>query len=111
MRYNIHHIHRRKRIYKKLEKYPSKNKGIKFLDKFLLIIAVIGPLVTLPQIIKIFTLKDATGISVISWSLFAILDIPWIVYGFVHKEKPIIISSILWFILNIIVVFGALRYG
>ena len=111
MQNNIDHIHKRKRKYQELEKYPSANKGVRFLDKFLLIVAVIGPLVSLPQIIKIFVSKDVAGISVMSWSLFALLDIPWIVYGFVHKEKPIILGSILWFILNIVVVFGTLKYG
>lgn len=111
MRYETHHIHRRKRIHKKLEKYPHSNKWIRNFDKFLLVIAVIGPLLTIPQIIKIFTLKNATGVSVISWSLLALFSIPWIIYGFIHKEKPIIVSYILWFILDMVVVFGTLRYG
>ena len=111
MQNRIGHIHQRKRKYQKLEEYPSPNKWIRFLDKFLLVIAVIGPLMLMPQIIKIFSSKNAAGISVLSWSLFTLLDIPWIVYGFVHKEKQIIVSSILWFLLNMVVIFGAVKYG
>lgn len=110
MQNSTNHIHIRKRKFQKLEKYPSSNRWIRFLDKFLLIVAVIGPLMTLPQIIQIFVTKDVSGISALSWSLFTLLNIPWIIYGFVHKEKPIILGSIMWFIVNIIVVFGTLRY-
>ena len=111
MRYNTHHIHKRKRIYKKLEKYPHQRKLIRFFDKFILTIAVIGPLLTLPQIAKIFVLKDVAGLSIITWSLYTLFIIPWIIYGFLHKEKPIIISSVLWIMLDSFVVAGILLYS
>jgi len=106
----IDHIHKRKRVHQKLEKYPHPNKWIKFLDRFLIIVAVVGPLMVLPQILKIFMLKDAMGVSALSWGLFALFDIPWIIYGAVHKEKPIIIAYSLWLVTNLIVVVGALIY-
>ena len=110
MAHAIHHIHRRKRVHQKLEEYPHKHPGIRFLDNLLIAIAIIGPMNNLPQIIKIFAIKDATGVSVLSFSLFILFDIPWVVYGFVHKEKPIIIAYVLWLITNMIVVFGAILY-
>lgn len=106
----IHHLHKRKRIHQKLEKYPHPKKWIKILDNFLLIIAVIGPLNNLPQIIKIFALKSSSGVSTLTFSLFSLFNIPWIIYGIVHKEKPIIIAFSLWFITNMIVVIGTLIY-
>jgi len=107
----IHHIHKRKRISQKLLPYPHKNKWIRFLDKFLLIIAVIGPLMAFPQVFKIYIEKNASGVSLLSWSLFTLLNIPWIIYGFVHKEKPIIIAYCLWFIINLIISIGIIVYS
>ena len=111
MKQESHHIHRRKRIHQKFEKFPHKNKWIRFLDSFLLIIAILGPLMDFPQIFKIYYFQTAIGVSVLSWSLYAIFDIPWIIYGYVHKEKPIMIAYSFWFITNTTVVVGAVLYG
>jgi len=111
MRYSIHHLQKRKRVHQKLEPYPHENKWIRILDKIILAVAFIGPMMNIPQIFKIFYLKNAEGISLISWSAYTFFDIPWILYGIVHKEKPIFYAYILWFVTNLIVVAGALIYG
>ncbi|MBT4935901.1 hypothetical protein HOL21_01840 [Candidatus Woesearchaeota archaeon] len=108
---NHHHLHKRKRVHQKLKKFPHPNKWIRFLDRLLLIVAVIGPVMSLPQVYKIYYYQSAAGISIMSFALLAVLNIPWIAYGFVHKDKPIIISSFLWIISNIVVVIGAITYG
>ena len=107
----IHHLHKRKRVYQKLEKYPHPHPWIRFLDNFLLLIAVIGPLSNVPQIIKIFVSKDSSGVSLITFSLFMTFNIPWIIYGVVHKEKPIVLAYTLWLITNLTVVIGILIYS
>lgn len=66
---------------------------------------------TIPQIVKIFAYQDAAGVSVISWATFAVFDIPWILYGLSHNDRPILITYTLWLIMNSIVVVGALMYG
>jgi uncharacterized protein with PQ loop repeat len=106
----IHHIYRRKRIHHKLENYPHEDKRIHFLDKFLIFIAIVGPLIALPQIFQIFTLKSAEGVSSLSWGLYALFNVPWFIYGIVHKDKPIRISYLLSFIANITVLVGSLIY-
>src|SRR3989344_9687617 len=98
--HGLHHIHKRKRYYQNLEPYPHPKKWINNLDKFLIIVAFIAPLTTLPQIFNIIISKQAGSISALTWSLYAIFNIPWVFYGFVHKEKPIIIMHILWLIMN-----------
>ena len=106
----IHHIHLRKRIHSKKEVYPHPNKFIRLFDKFLIIGAIIGPMMALPQILKIYIFQDATGISTISFSLYALFNIPWAFYGFLHKEKPIVIAYSLWFLVNLSIVIGSLVY-
>jgi uncharacterized protein with PQ loop repeat len=106
----IRHLHIRKRRQSIHDPYPHPNRWINALDKLVLVVGILGPVMTLPQILKIFVDKNASGVSAITWLLFAVFDIPWIVYGFVHKEKPILISYILWFTTNTIVVIGTLMY-
>ena len=109
--HGLHHIHLRKRIHQKYEPYPHPNKWMNFMDRFLIIVAVIGPLTTAPQIYDIFWTKSVNGLSFWTWLLYSVLSIPWLFYGLVHRDKPLIISSILWVILQGIVAAGILIYS
>lgn len=104
-------MHLRKRKAHGLEPFPAKHPWLRLLDRVVLTVGVIGPLTSVPQILKIFILQDASGVSVLSWGIPALLDIPWIVYGIVHRERPIAISYTLWLLSNVLVVTGALMYG
>lgn len=96
----LHHISKRKRVLKKLEEYPSKRFWIRFLDRILIIIAVVGPLMSLPQLLEVYMNQNADNISFLSWSSWAFFNLIWLIYGIVHKERPIIITYTLWFIVN-----------
>jgi len=95
---------------KKREK-RHKNFWHQFLEKTVFAVAIIAPLTTLPQIIKIISTKTAAGVSLLTWTIYTLVTIPWIIYGIVHKEKPIIVSYVLWLILNTLVVIAILLYG
>jgi len=84
---------------------------MKFLERVTLVAGVLGPLMVIPQIIDIFSAQSADNVSLLSWSAFAILNTPFIIYGAVHKELPIILTYSLFFIANTIVVIGILLYG
>ena len=62
------------------------------------------------QILQIFTLKSAAGVSSLSWGLYALFNLPWLAYGIVHKDKPIKIGYSLSFIANLTVLAGSLIY-
>jgi uncharacterized protein with PQ loop repeat len=107
----LHHYHKRKRVQKKLENNPSREKAIKFMDKAIYIGIFIGIALTVPQAVKIWVGKTAEGVSVITWLGYMFGALFWMYYGFLHKEKPIIVKSILWIILYIIIVIGIFIYG
>jgi len=95
-------------------KKPKKTKETKyvvFLDKLTFIVGVIGPFTVLPQTYSIFSSKSAAGVSLITWVLIFIVTFPWILYGLAHKDKSIIVSFILWEIVNFSVILGVLIYG
>jgi len=107
----LHHISKRKRFHDKLQEYPHPEFWIRFLDKLLIFVAILGPASALPQVLKIFLTQSATGVSLLSWGLWLVLGVPWLTYGFVHKEKPLIIAYSLWLVMHSSVVIGILMYG
>ncbi len=73
-------------------------------------VAVASPLALLPQVTQVFTSKNADGLSLVSWSLFGCINVLWVIYAIVHKEKPILIANVLVGILNFTLVYGILLY-
>ncbi len=106
----IYHIHKRKRASRSLQEYPHPNKWVGRLDTLVLTLAAIGPLFELPQLIDIYRNKSAQDVSFLTWFFFAFFGIPWLIYGIVHKEKPIIISYSLWIVIDTLIVIGILIY-
>ena len=89
----------------------SKKPKAKLVDKLIYIAVIIEPVVTLPQAIQIFRSGNAESISIFSWLGYDLLTIVWVWYGLAHKDKAIVIYSILSAIVQTSVVVGALLYG
>ena len=107
----LHHLHLRKRIHQNLEQYPHPDKWKNFLDKLIYLVGVSGPIMTLPQLYKIWIEQNASGVSLVSWSWYLIIAFIWSLYGIVHKEKPIIVTNALWIFIEIFIVLGIIIYS
>lgn len=57
-----------------------------------------------------YSTKPAVEVSAVTWALMFIVTFPWVLYGLAHRDKNIIVSFILWEIMNATVVIGALLY-
>jgi len=107
----IYHLHKRKRQQKKLAPIPHPEPVKKFLDSIIYIVCIITPMMVLPQVWKIWAYQNATGISLITYVGLIVANIIWIVYGVVHKEKPIIVLYISFFVVNSAIAIGRILYG
>ena len=107
----LHHYHTRKRIHQKHETYPHPNKWKNFMDKAIFAVGVVGPTMTIPQLMKIWVGKNASGVSAISWGAYLFVAIFWLIYGIMHKEKPIIFIYSIWIVVDIFIVIGTIMYG
>ena len=76
-----------------------------------LIVGIIAPFTALPQILKIFIEQNAAGVSLLSWSLFVLFAIPFIIWGIVQRDAPIAVTYSLWATADLVVVIGVLIYG
>ncbi len=106
-----HHLHMRKRGSRNLAPYPHPNAFKRFLDRFMYVVAIGGPLSTLPQVFQVFETRDVSSLSFTTWGLWFLLSIVWLIYGFVHKDMPIIISQMLYVALNGVIVLMIFVYG
>lgn len=96
---------------KSKRKADSQDTFVRMLDRTVLLGAVVMPLAMLPQSIKIFTNQSATDISLAAFLLLFVFTIPWVAYGFVHKEKPIIVMNIIWLFIHLSIIVGYLLYA
>lgn len=55
---NWHHLNLRKRFYQNLEQYPSSDQFKNVLDKLVVLAGVFGPIMTIPQILKIWVEQE-----------------------------------------------------
>lgn len=94
----------------RIKENKKDSKSVIFLDKFIYIVGALGPIMTLPQAMQVWTTHEVQGLSLISWLSYTILSFFWILYGFVHKEKSIIFAHILWVIADVSVVLGILMF-
>jgi uncharacterized protein with PQ loop repeat len=84
------------------------HKELKELNKAIMIVAIVEPLTTLPQIIDVFTKSNVSAVSVLTWGLYALFEVVWVIYGLAIKNRPIVITNILWIVMDLAVVMGVL---
>lgn len=102
-----HSAHHRIRIkVKKLNKSQQRQ----LIKRSVLAVAIIEPVMTIPQIYEIWYRKQAMGVSTVTWSLYIGAAFVWLLYGIQLKDKPLIISSSLWIVTEAAVVAGTLFY-
>lgn len=107
----MHHLHTRKRGREGVEPFPARTPLRRFLDRTMFAIAFLVPVALLPQVFQIYLNKSASGLSIYTWVALTVANALWALYGFVHKDKPILIANVLITLLNFAVVIGILKYG
>ncbi|HET9850527.1 MAG TPA: hypothetical protein VFP35_02810 [Candidatus Saccharimonadales bacterium] len=79
----------------------------KQLERLILIVAIVEPLTTIPQILQIYVSRS-TGSSIVTWALYLAASVVWLVYGIKTRNLPIIVTDILWVLVEAMVVVGLL---
>jgi len=78
--------------------------------KTVFIVAIVEPLVALPQLYEIYANKSAGSVSLLSWTLYTFTGAIWLLYGISIKDKPLIITSSLNVAAELAVVAAILVY-
>ena len=98
-------------MYFHLHKHLSRKQETTVIDRLMTVAAVIHPLTAVPQVYKIYTTQNVSGVSLYTWLGFMCLGLIFLAYGILHKIKPFILTQILWFIVDFLVVAGVLLYS
>ncbi len=94
--------------YKKQNGYNMKSH--KVIDRWALIIGTIQPLMTLPQILLVYSSHNASQISIVTWVAYDVASIVLLIYGLKHRLLPIIVAQILWLIVQSVLVIATLIF-
>lgn len=81
------------------------------IDRAMMFVSVLNPLVAIPQAVIIYSNQDATNVSLATWLSFMLVGIILTFYAVAHRIKPMIINQILWFIVDIAIIIGIIIYG
>ena len=106
----FHHLRSRTLVAQGLEPFPARSAWKRFLDRLMYSVGVLAPLALMPQVISIYVDHEKQGVSLETWVLLAVFNVLWVVYGIVHKDKPIIITHTLFTILDVSIVAGVLLF-
>lgn len=106
-----HHQSIRKRIQKNKNAFPHPNRWVRSLDSLVIVLGFLNGVATIPQVLKVWVEKDASGLSLISWSYYSLFAVVLLLYGLVHREKPIIMTYAFGIILYTLIVVGIVLYG
>ena len=96
-----------------MDKNRSKNKvkDKSILYRLTLIAAVVQPLTTIPQVIKVYTTHNVSGLSIYTWLGYALIGLIFLAYGIKYKLLPIALTQVIWFSLQMSIVIGILMYN
>lgn len=98
--YKKHHLKKRHAIRER-----------QLVDRLTLFAAMIGPISTVPQVIKVFVSDDGTSIALSTWVMYNLTSLIWMWYAILHREKIIFIAQLMWLIVQTAIIVGALRQG
>lgn len=73
-------------------------------------VAVVQPLMVLPQAIEIFSRHSAIDVSLLTWVMLLLFNTSNFIYALVFDIKPIIINNAIWMFVDTLVVIGILIY-
>ena len=94
-------------------KISNKAAWLRYFEILMLMMGIIGPLATAPQLIKLYYTHShhAHGLSLSSWIAYSLLALLWFIYGLVHKNVPIWVGNSIGLMMDLFMVIGILIHA
>jgi uncharacterized protein with PQ loop repeat len=106
----LRHLHQRKKKLKREAPTIKSAARLTALDVLIYLAAVAAPLALLPQALKLYTTHDAAGLALPTWVILGMLNLLWLMYGYKHRENPIMITNMALGVINFSIAFGIILY-
>ena len=81
------------------------------LGRLLRVFSVLTMLMTVPQVVTVWSGAGVGGVSVSTWLFYLLSAILWLVYGVRKRDKTIYLACIGWILLDAAIVIGVLSHG
>ncbi len=75
-------------------------------DNGMYLVALVTPMLTIPQLLIVWTQRRIDGVSILTWGAYAAMSGVWLIYGLLNKQRQLILSQTCLFILDFGVVLG-----
>ena len=72
---------------------------------------VVTIVMTVPQVLAVWTGPSASGVSLVSWAAYLVSACLWFVYGLQKRDKTIYVACIGWIALDAVIVAGVIVRG
>lgn len=83
---------------------------VRAVDIAVYVMSGLALLLTTDQARIVWIDHNASGISIPAWSCYLLADLVWMLYGWVHKDRVILILNFLWVLMYLLIVVGAIMY-
>lgn len=80
------------------------------LEKALRVLSVLAMLMTVPQVLAVWTAPRVSGVSLISWLFYLLSACLWLGYGIRKHDKTIYFACVGWILLDAAIVLGVLLH-
>ena len=92
----------------RLKRQHIKKSSVTLIDKLVYIAGPMIPVAILPTAYAVWFADGAEGIALPTWIILSCTSFVMSIYAVVHKERPLVLTYIPLFFLNVSVVVGAL---
>lgn len=82
---------------------------VKLLKNFITVLSILSPFTNIPQLIEVYQARSG-DLSLLSWSLYVVFTIPFIIYGIIDRDRMVLINSCINLILLSTILVGILLY-
>jgi uncharacterized protein with PQ loop repeat len=110
MNLGMKNLQMRKRLHSRIDPYPHPQKFTRYYDYLMYMVGTIAPLALVPQIYQLYVYRNASGLSILTWSLLGTTNLLWATYGVIHRERPIIFANAGMATLDCVIVLGILLF-
>lgn len=81
------------------------------LEKILRTLSVVTMVMTVPQVLAVWTGPGASGVSLVSWAAYLVSACLWFAYGVQKRDKTIYVACVGWVALDAAIVAGVMVRG
>jgi len=79
------------------------------VDRVVMLLGVIYPLAMSPQLYNVWVLNRTAGLSGITSIVGLVVSVIWVIYGLLHRQRPIWVANLVWVCVHATMAAGILR--